>query len=151
MTFEVVCSTEADTRGLGRRLASLLGSGDVILLSGGLGVGKTVFAGGVGEGLGVEEPIVSPTFVLVRRYQGLVPVVHADLYRIGSTAEIDDLELVPDSADGVLIVEWGDAAEQSFPDDHLLVRLDVEEDGSRSILLVPRGSWTARPLAEVMA
>lgn len=151
MTFEALCPTADETRALGRRLASLLGPGDIILLSGGLGAGKTVFASGLGEGLGVQEPLVSPTFVIVRHYEGLMPVVHADLYRVGSSAEIEDLDLLDDAAEGALIVEWGDAAEKVFPDDHLLVRFDVEKDGARSILLAPRGSWTDRPLAEVLA
>ena len=66
----LTCPTEADTRAVGRRLASLLRAGDVVLLAGDLGAGKTILAGGIGEGLGVEEPVVSPTFVLVRRYRG---------------------------------------------------------------------------------
>ena len=151
MSLEATCATADDTRALGRRLASLLGPGDIILLSGGLGAGKTVFASGLGEGLGVEEPLVSPTFVLVRYYKGLMPVVHADLYRVGSSAEIEDLDLLDDAAEGALIVEWGDAAEMAFPDDHLLVRFDVGDDGTRSIRFMPRGAWVKRPLDEVLA
>ena len=89
----VICPTEADTRAVGRRLASLLRAGDVVLLAGDLGAGKTVFASGIAEGLGVEGQVVSPSFVLVRRYTGLMSMVHADLYRIGSSGEIQDLDL----------------------------------------------------------
>ncbi len=148
--MRIVCATEADTRALGRKLASLLRPGDVVLLAGHLGAGKTVFASGIGEGLGVSEPVTSPSFILARRYsEGLLPLMHADLYRIGSSGEVEDLDLVTEAADGVLLVEWGDAAEQYFPDDHLLVRLTPEEDGSRTIEFVRHGTWSTRPLEEV--
>jgi tRNA threonylcarbamoyladenosine biosynthesis protein TsaE len=148
--IRVVCATTADTRALGRRLAGLLRSGDIVLLSGDLGAGKTVFAGGIGEGLGLDQPVVSPTFVIVRRYDGLMPMVHVDLYRVGSLAEIDDLD-VDRETDGVLVVEWGQAAEQAFGDDHLMVVIERQEDGARSIELVPRGAWKGRPLEELVA
>lgn len=143
------CLDPDATRAVGRRLASLLRPGDVVLLSGELGAGKTLFAGGIGDGLGVDQPVVSPTFVLVRQYEGLLPMFHADIYRLGSTAEIDDLELPAAASDGVLVVEWGDAAGLAFGEDHLLVRFTVEEDGARVLQLTPYGSWVDRPLAEV--
>jgi tRNA threonylcarbamoyladenosine biosynthesis protein TsaE len=121
----------------------------VVLLGGGLGVGKTVFASGLAEGLGVDQPVLSPTFVLARHYDGLLPLVHADIYRVGSWGEIEDLELLPQAAGGVLVVEWGEAAERSFPEDHLLVRLEVVEDDCRTASLIPSGSWLTRPLGEV--
>jgi tRNA threonylcarbamoyladenosine biosynthesis protein TsaE len=143
------CPDPAATRAVGRRLASLLRPGDVVLLSGDLGAGKTLFAGGIGDGLGVEQPVVSPTFVLVRQYEGLLPMFHADIYRLGSTAEIEDLELPAAASDGVLVVEWGEAAGQAFGEDHLLVRFKVEDDGTRILQLTPYGSWLDRPLTEV--
>lgn len=147
--IEIVCSTAADTRALARRLASLVRPGDVLLLKGRLGAGKTVFAGGVAEGLGVEEPVTSPTFMLVKRYDGLMPLVHADVYRLGSSAEIEDLDLFDEAAEGALVVEWGDVAEQQFGDDYLLVEIVPESDESRQVRLIPRGSWADRPLGEV--
>lgn len=147
--IQIRCATAADTRAVGRRLASLLRAGDVVLLAGDLGAGKTVFAGGIGEGLGLDDPVVSPTFVLARRYQGLMPMVHVDLYRVGSSSEVDDLDLDTEASDAVLVVEWGQAAEQSFGDDHLLVRLMVDTGGQRTLELVPRGSWKDRPISEV--
>lgn len=145
----VHCPAEADTRALGRRLASLLRAGDVVLLAGDLGSGKTVFASGVAEGLGVSETVVSPSFVLARRYEGLMGLVHADLYRLGSSAEVDDLDLLEAARDGVLVVEWGEAAAGCFPGDQLLVRLEAGESGARTVTLLPRGSWRERPLEEV--
>ena len=117
--IRVLCPDDADTRAVGRRLAGLLRPGDVVLLAGDLGAGKTVFASGIADGLGVEDPVVSPSFVLVRRYRGLLPMTHADLYRLGSSAEIEDLDLPAEAGDGVLVVEWGDAAIQAFGEDHL--------------------------------
>jgi tRNA threonylcarbamoyladenosine biosynthesis protein TsaE len=149
MSLTVRCPAEADTRALGRRLASLLRAGDVVLLAGDLGSGKTVFASGIAEGLGVAEPVVSPSFILARRYEGLLGLVHADLYRLGSSAEVDDLDLLEAAADGVLVVEWGEAAAGCFPEDHLLVRLEADEAGERAVTLVRRGSWRERPLEEV--
>ena len=151
MTYSITCASEADTRALGRRLASLLRPGDVILLAGDLGAGKTVFASGIAEGLGVEDRVVSPSFVLTRRYRGLVPMVHADLYRVGSSGEVEDLDLVEEASGGVLVVEWGNAAEPHFADEFLMVRLEVGPDGVRAISLVPHGAWCNRPLREVVA
>lgn len=149
MTVSLLCPTEADTRAAGRRLASLLRPGDVVLLGGDLGAGKTVFAGGIGEGLGVVEPVISPSYILSRRYEGFLPLVHADIYRLGSSAEIDDLDLLGDAADGVLVVEWGHAAEQVFGDEHLMIRIEVVEDGARRVDLEPHGQWRSRPLEEI--
>jgi tRNA threonylcarbamoyladenosine biosynthesis protein TsaE len=144
------CPTEADTRDIGRRLASLARPGDVVLLAGDLGAGKTVLAGGIGEGLGVEERVLSPSFVLVRRYSGFMPMIHADMYRLGSSAEIEDLDLPVEAADGLLVVEWGDAAEQWLAEDHLLVRITAKQDGSRTVEMTPVGSWSSRALEEVL-
>ena len=149
MSLTLRCPGEADTRALGRRLASLLRAGDVVLLAGDLGSGKTVFASGIAEGLGVAEPVVSPSFILARRYEGLLGLVHADLYRLGSSAEVDDLDLLESAADGVLVVEWGEAAAGCFAEDHLLVRLEADDTGARTVTLVRRGSWQERPLEEV--
>jgi len=149
MSVTIRCPEDADTRSVGRRLASLLRPGDVVLLSGGLGAGKTVFASGIAEGLGVEDPVTSPSFILARRYRGLVPMVHADLYRVNSSGEVDDLDLTAEAADGVLVVEWGDVAENRLGRDALLVGIAADDDGTRVITLTPHGSWAARPLGEV--
>jgi len=147
--IEVACADVDATRSLGRRLASLLKPGDVLLLTGQLGAGKTVFAGGVAEGLGVQEQVTSPTFVLARRYDGFLPIVHADLYRVGSSAEIEDLDLYDEAAGGVMLVEWGDVAEQQFGEDVLVVEIHVGDDEHRTVCLRPHGTWSTRPLGEV--
>lgn len=149
--IEVTCPTEAETRAFAGRLASWLRPGDVILLVGRLGTGKTLFTGGLAAGLGVEEEVVSPSFVLVRRYQsGFMPVVHVDVYRLGSLNEFDDLDVFELAKDGVLVIEWGDAVESVLPDDHLRVEFEVEDDETRVLRLKPSGSWTTRDLEAVL-
>jgi len=149
MSVDIVCETPAETMAVGRRLAGLLWAGDVVLVDGELGAGKTTFVAGLAEGLGVDEPITSPTFILMRTYPGLLSLTHADLYRLETLAEIEDLELTEASADGVLAVEWGTAIEQWMPTSHLVVRLSVEDGERRRIQMVPHGSWATRPLQEV--
>ena len=91
--LEVRTLSPNDTLALGRRLAALLHAGDLVLLSGRLGSGKTLFVSGLAQGLGIEERVLSPSFVIVKIYEdGFVPLVHADVYRLGSMAEFDDLE-----------------------------------------------------------
>ncbi len=147
--IEVSCATPDDTRALAMRLASLVRPGDVVLLKGSLGAGKTVFAGGLAAGLGVQEQITSPTFVIARRYEGFMPLLHADVYRIGSSAEIEDLDLLGEAGQGLLVVEWGDVVDQQLGEDHLMVSIVASDDESRLISLVPSGSWSDRPLEEV--
>ncbi len=148
--IEVRCPTEADTVALGARLAPLVRAGDVIVLCGGLGAGKTRFVGGLADGLGVEEQVVSPSFILARRYDtGFLPLIHADVYRLDTINEFDDLDLLDTAADGVLVIEWGDAVEPVLPEDHLRVEFEVEEDQTRILRLVPSGSWESRDLGEV--
>ncbi len=149
--IEIGCPTPDDTRSLARRLASLIRPGDVLLLKGHLGAGKTVFAGGIAEGLGVQEQVTSPTFVLARSYEGFMPLIHADVYRIGSSAEIEDLDLLDEAAQGALVVEWGDVVEQQFGEDRLLVEIIPGDDDARHIRLIPHGSWADRPFGEVLA
>jgi tRNA threonylcarbamoyladenosine biosynthesis protein TsaE len=148
--IEISCPTEADTRAVAAKLAATLRPGDIILLAGGLGVGKTLFTSGLAVGLGVEEQVLSPSFVLVRQYRsGFLPLVHADVYRLGSVNEFVDLEVLDLAADGVVVIEWGDALEGEIPDDHLRIDFVVEEYATRLLRLVPSGSWLERDLGLV--
>ena len=142
-----------ETRRLAGAVARLCEPGDVILLAGGLGAGKTTFAQGFGVALGIEEPITSPTFVLVREYPvaghpGVRVLFHADVYRLDHLAEIVDLglgELVEEG--GVALVEWGDAAAPVLGSGALLVRLDADEneDDHRAIWISSvDGGWSSR-------
>jgi tRNA threonylcarbamoyladenosine biosynthesis protein TsaE len=120
----VVISTAEQMRGLGRRLAGLLQAGDLILLSGPLGAGKTTFAQGIGAGLGVRGHVTSPTFVIARLHPSLrggPDLVHADAYRLGSQAEVDDLDLDTDLATSVTVVEWGEGLVEDLAPSFLAV------------------------------
>ena len=129
------CTTGSDgTRALAASLARVCRPGDVVLLVGGLGAGKTTFAQGFAAGLGVVGPVTSPTFTLVRQYPceqgGIRQLLHADVYRLESTAEVADLglaELVEDGA--VALVEWGDVAAPTLGDSALTVTLRPEAPG----------------------
>jgi len=150
MTVQIETETVADTMQAGRRLAAFLRPGDVVALCGRLGAGKTAFAGGLAEGLGIEEPVISPSFVLVRSYHsGFIPLVHVDVYRLGSVGEFADLDALEEARDGVLIVEWGDAVSSVLPEDHLRVEIMIRDEDHRSIRFVPSGEWSDRPLEEL--
>ena len=111
MTAPIVSRSEADTQALGRRIGEAAKAGDVILLSGPLGSGKTVLVRGIAEGLGATAEVQSPTFVLVRQYPGRLELVHADLYRLEKRAEIEGLGLLDLAVAGVLVVEWAERAD----------------------------------------
>jgi tRNA threonylcarbamoyladenosine biosynthesis protein TsaE len=141
-----VLPTPADTRALGRELAGLLRAGDLVVLVGPLGAGKTALTQGIGAGLGVTEPVTSPTFVIARVHSGgRVPLVHVDAYRLGSVADVDDLDLDASAEESVTVVEWGHGLVEQLRDEHLEVRLDRRDDDVRTALLVPHGpSWEER-------
>ncbi|MFO7590797.1 MAG: tRNA (adenosine(37)-N6)-threonylcarbamoyltransferase complex ATPase subunit type 1 TsaE [Acidimicrobiia bacterium] len=144
----VVTRSPAATRALGRALAPILRAGDLVLLAGELGTGKTELAKGIGDGLGVDETIVSPTFTIAREYEASIPLVHVDVYRLDRVQEVIDLAL-EERDDAVTVVEWGDAASSVFPIDRLeigLRRVDGEAaDDLRTVTLEPDGdAWRAR-------
>jgi len=144
----LVSTGVAQTRALGRRLARLLREGDVVLLQGTLGAGKTAFAQGVGQGLKVETAVTSPTFVLLARHDGPRRLYHADLYRLTDPAEVADLHLVEEARDGVLLVEWPERGMEALPGEHLLVVIEpVEgEPKHRRITVTARGARYDRVL-----
>jgi len=139
--------TPEDTRELGRSLAPLLRAGDLIVLVGPLGAGKTQLTQGIGAGLGVRGAVTSPTFVISRIHPGgRLPLVHADAYRLGDVAEVDDLDLDADVDAAVTVVEWGAGLVEQLTDAYLEIRLDRDEDSDvRVATLVPHGGdWPDR-------
>ena len=140
--------SSAETLALARRVGSILRAGDVVALVGDLGAGKTVFAKGIAQALGVEDDVVSPTFTLVREYAGAaVPMVHVDVYRLDHLQELHDAgfdELVGDAA--ITVIEWGDRVAALLPVDRLDVALTPgDDDDDRLVTFEPSGrSWTAR-------
>ena len=126
----------ADTELLGTQLAAGLGAGDLVVLSGPLGAGKTVLVRGLARGLGVTGAVTSPTFVIAREHRpgpsgAGVPLVHVDAYRLGGAAELDDLDLDTDLDAAVVAVEWGEGVAERLAQRHLLVRLDRRPDDVR--------------------
>jgi tRNA threonylcarbamoyladenosine biosynthesis protein TsaE len=140
-----LCSASvADTRAIAAAVADVVVAGDVIVLAGEMGAGKTAFAQGFGVALGVDDAVTSPTFTLVHRYDGGRLVMHhADVYRLDTLHELDDLGL--DDLDGVLLVEWGDVVAANLGD-HLLVSLHRgEADDARIVTVAGVGSrWAHR-------
>ncbi|MBM3141294.1 MAG: tRNA (adenosine(37)-N6)-threonylcarbamoyltransferase complex ATPase subunit type 1 TsaE [Chloroflexi bacterium] len=143
----------AETRALGRRIARLLRAGDVLLLQGPLGAGKTALAQGIGGGLRVETTVNSPTFVLLARHAGALPLYHADLYRLASPEEVDELALAEQAADGVLLVEWPERGLEVLPEEHLLVAIEplAGDERGRRFTLVARAERYRRVLDGLQA
>ena len=146
MKREHLLPTPEDTHELGRSLAGVLRPGDLVVLVGPLGAGKTALTQGIGAGLGVREPVTSPTFVIARVHQdGRLPLVHVDAYRLGSVADVDDLDLDASATESVTVVEWGQGLVEQLADGHLEVRLDRRDDDVRTAVLVPHGAdWEWR-------
>ncbi|MGZ5367131.1 tRNA (adenosine(37)-N6)-threonylcarbamoyltransferase complex ATPase subunit type 1 TsaE [Aeromicrobium sp.] len=161
--------TAEETQAFAARLAPMLRAGDMVILTGGLGAGKTTFTQGLGAALGVRGPITSPTFVVARTHPSLVhgpPLVHADAYRLGAAAEIDDIDLDAGVDESVTVVEWGEGMAEQLSDSWLEVRIETrlakstdplgtEVEGStdetRVITVKPHGPrWVGVPLRSTL-
>ncbi|MGI4893670.1 MAG: tRNA (adenosine(37)-N6)-threonylcarbamoyltransferase complex ATPase subunit type 1 TsaE [Janthinobacterium lividum] len=124
--LETELTTPGETVAFGRRVAGVLRAGDLVVLAGDLGAGKTTFTQGLAAGLGVRGPITSPTFVIARVHPSLVhgpPLVHVDAYRLGSLAEVDDLDLDASAEEAVTVVEWGSGLVEDLAGDRLEIDL----------------------------
>ena len=153
--MKVVTRSVEETRALGEQLGrELLRAGDVVVLTGELGTGKTALAQGVGRGLGVEGPVVSPTFTLVREYEGRIRLSHVDIYRLERVQEIHELGIEEQMEESVTLIEWGEVAASALPADRLEVRIYAGAGPDERIIeFVPRGeSWRRRSarLAEIV-
>ncbi|MGH9102131.1 MAG: tRNA (adenosine(37)-N6)-threonylcarbamoyltransferase complex ATPase subunit type 1 TsaE [Acidimicrobiales bacterium] len=146
--IELASTSPEQTRALGSALATLVEPGDLLLCSGELGAGKTVLAQGLARGLGVPDPVVSPTFVLVRSHAGgRLPFQHADVWRLDQLAEVADLGLGELLEDGsVVLVEWGDRAAPVLGPDYLELAMEAGPgEDERRLRLRPVGPrWDAR-------
>ena len=137
---EIVSHGPDETREIGRRLGLGAESGDLLLLVGGLGAGKTCLAQGILWGLDVDEYARSPTFVLVAEYPGRLTLYHVDLYRVETADEIPDLGLDEYIfGGGVCVVEWAERAPDVFPDSNLTIRIEVLDETTRRLRLVAAG------------
>jgi len=163
VTVEIVVPTADAMRAIGRRLATLLRAGDLVVLSGSLGAGKTTLAQGIGAGLDVRGGVTSPTFVIARVHPALADgpsLVHADAYRLGGRLEVDDLDLDASIGDSVTLVEWGEGLVEDLADDRLEIEIarsegddiapvqDLESDDVRVVRVTGRGDrWRDVELA----
>ena len=147
MTVVALTTSVDETRELAAALSSLARPGDVLVLAGDLGAGKTAFVQGFGRGLEVADRITSPTFTLVHVYEGRLPVYHLDVYRLGQLSEALDLGLAEMLDDGgVVLIEWGDAILPVLPHDYLEVRVTFgPDDDDRYLAFHPSGmTWGRR-------
>ena len=143
-TLELASESPEATRALAAQLAEVARPGDVLCLWGDLGAGKTVFAKGFGLGLGIEDTISSPTFVLMGEYAGRLPLFHIDLYRLASAADALEGGLLDDrQSTGVVLIEWPDRLGDALPPDRLDVHIDATE-GPRTIRLTALGTGYER-------
>lgn len=142
-------ATEHDSLEFGRALGRALRAGDLVLLAGPLGAGKTVLVRGIADGMGVRGRVSSPTFVLARVHGPGVhahcPLVHVDAYRLTGLEELDDLDLDSDLTESAVVVEWGEGFAERLDDEYLLVRMHRREDEVREVTVEPHGdSWAVR-------
>ena len=148
---ERLIATDVAMRELGRELATRLRAGDLVILTGPLGAGKTTLVQGIGEGLGVRGPVTSPTFVIARVHPVLAgpgpALVHADAYRLGSFSEVDDLDLDADMARAVTVVEWGEGLAEGLAEDRLEISIEPDLDTEvRTVRLAGHGTrWNRTP------
>jgi tRNA threonylcarbamoyladenosine biosynthesis protein TsaE len=142
----IALDSAADTHEFGRRLAAVLRAGDLVLLTGPLGAGKTALVQGIGAGLGVDGRVVSPTFVIARVHRGDPPLVHVDAYRLGSFGEVDDLDLDVSTDQAVTVVEWGTGKVEQLADSHLEIEIERAADSEQRVArLIPHGGdWAER-------
>jgi tRNA threonylcarbamoyladenosine biosynthesis protein TsaE len=147
MISETIVRTAAEMHALGRRLAGHLRAGDLVVLTGPLGAGKTTLTQGIGDGLGVRGGVTSPTFVIARVRPSLAggpPLVHVDAYRLGSAAEVDDLDLDADLDRAVTVIEWGEGLVERLAEDRLEITIGrppgaAIDDETRTVRLTGTG------------
>jgi len=150
MTQSARLPTVEDTKAFGARVGELLRAGDVVVLSGPLGAGKTALVQGIGAGMQVTGRIASPTFVIARVHPAALPgrpaLVHVDAYRLGSLAEVDDLDLDVDVAESVTVVEWGAGVAERLAESWLSIALERADESEERTATVAGsgGDWPAR-------
>lgn len=132
---------------MGRRLGACCRGGEVVLLRGELGAGKTTLTQGIAEGLGVTAPVISPTFIVLREYEGRVPLYHFDFYRLENTARAEDVGVEFEEylhVGGVCVIEWPSHAPAFIPAEYLAITLDVRGAEEREVRLEALGAGGAR-------
>ncbi len=150
LTPQIISHSPEDTQGLGKRLGELAQAGDVFLLVGRLGTGKTCLTQGIARGLGIEDGASSPSFVIVKEYYGRLPLYHIDLYRLDQIEEV--LQLGLDEyiyGRGVCVVEWAEKGLDAFPQEYLLIRLEYVSENERRLSFEPQGEHYSNLVSEL--
>ncbi len=134
MTEKHITASETETLALAHDFAQTLGAGIVVALTGDLGAGKTVFARGIAQALGIDGKVPSPTFTLINEYRGTIPLYHMDLYRLNSIREIEDIGVDEYFyGDGICLIEWAEKLENLMPEDAIVVSFRQTGETSREI------------------
>ena len=149
-SLQIVSSSPEQTRKIGMKLGELAAPGDIILLVGSLGAGKTCLTQGIARGLGIREYTASPSFVLVREYQGKLPLYHVDLYRLDRVEEVAQLGLDDYLyGKGVCVVEWADKGLSVLPEGHLLIDMQIVSPLKRKLSFTPQGTRYSEMLSKL--
>lgn len=152
VNFEIITEGPDETAALGESIGILLKEGDVLLLVGSLGSGKTCLTQGIARGMGISDSIASPTFVIVMEHRGHLPLYHVDLYRLEETDTVLDLGLDDYFyGDGVTVVEWADRAMAAMPPEYLLIRMSYVDENRRGMLFHAEGERFMDLLTDIMA
>lgn len=152
----ITLDTVEATQALGEEIGRRLGAGDLVILSGSLGAGKTTLTKGIAAGMGVRGLVTSPTFVIARVHRqesgsAAVPLVHVDAYRLSGAVELDDLDLDTDLEAAAVVIEWGEGVAERLTDDRVVVQLTRLPDDTRTATLIPVGSSWGRRVADILA
>lgn len=129
--IDIATHSEQDTIALGKAIGSVLQRGDVLALQGDLGAGKTHFVQGIAQGMGIQEPIVSPTFTILNYYEHAIPLQHFDFYRLEEDYELDDLGFDDYLPDGVTVIEWSEKFPDRLPSDAAIIRIEKRSPTDR--------------------
>ncbi len=149
-SLDIVSNSAERTRRIGARLGEVAAAGDIVLLVGALGVGKTCLTQGIAQGLGVAERATSPSFVLIREYRGRLPLYHIDFYRLDKVEEVAELGLDDYlHGNGVCVVEWADKGLAVLPSEHLLIEMAYAGPTRRSLTVTPSGARYQEMLAHL--
>lgn len=147
--MEFLSSSVEQTRNIGQKLAVYLGSGDVVLLYGDMGAGKSELSRGIARGLGIKGPIASPTFTIMQMYEtGKIPLYHFDWYRLASSEELFEMGMDEYlGGNGIAVVEWPTQAQDAIPETHLQVRMSsCDDENQRRIVFTPMGGFHKIPM-----
>lgn len=148
--YVIQIPTPESMRRLGARVGGLLRPGDVVCLAGDLGAGKTTLAQGLAVGLGVEEPVTSPTFTIIQEYRGRIPFYHVDAYRLESPEELEDLGLEEYIfGDGVTVIEWAERVASLLPDNYLEVNIQPSQGEGRLVTVKAVGTGPEKLVEEL--